>query len=281
MAVGERRYVWAMTEQALKSKRSCIFCSATTGLSREHLLPDWLQGVFPDVDFVTHYRVIGRSEHDRREWDARPFRDKVRFVCHTCNNVWMSQLEDAVKPIMIPMLKHGPCVMDRRAQELLATWALKTCLVFQASQTSAPPIAPRIHYAHLAREHRPPSQVSIWLTSHYRARFDQINSVYVQRPLGLRSSDTRFAPEDDVAYLCFLAVSWVGFVVTGHAYATDSHIAYDGQLGDALLQVWPVCPDAVRWPPRAMMDQDLVEALALPEEGLSLVLRPSEQRRLV
>jgi hypothetical protein len=281
MAVGERRYVCAMTEQALKPKRACIFCSATSGLSREHLLPGWLKGVFPDVDLVTHYRVIGRSEHDRREWDARPFRERVRVVCQRCNNVWMSQLEDAVKPIMIPMLKHVPCVIDRRAQELLATWALKTCLVFQASQTGAPPIAPRIHYTHVAREHTPPSQVSIWLTSHYRARFDGINSVYVQRPLGLRSSDARFAPKDDVAYLCFLAVSWVGFVIGGHAYATDSHIVYDGQLGDALLQVWPVGPDPIHWPPRTMMDQDLVEALALPEEGLSLDLRPSEQRRLV
>jgi hypothetical protein len=234
-----------MTEQRLKSKRSCIFCSATTGLGREHLLPDWLQGVFPDVDFVTHDRVIGRSARDRREWDARPFRDKVRFVCQGCNAVWMSQLEDAVKPIMIPMLKHGPCVMDCRAQELLATWALKTCLVFHASQTSAPPIAPRIHYAHLAREHKPPSQVSIWLTSHYRARFDEINSVYVQRPLGLRSSDARFAPDDDVAYLCFLAVSWVGFVVAGHAYATDSHIAYDGQLGATSLMTDVGAPQVV------------------------------------
>jgi len=106
-----------MTERASNSKRSCIFCSATTDLSREHLLPDWLQGVFPNVDLVTHFRAIGRN--DRHEWDARPFSERVRFVCVRCNNGWLSQLEAAVKPIMIPMLQHRPCVVDRRAQELL------------------------------------------------------------------------------------------------------------------------------------------------------------------
>ena len=267
-----------MTERASNSKRSCIFCSATTDLSREHLLPDWLQGVFPNVDLVTHFRAIGRN--DRHEWDARPFSERVRFVCMRCNNGWLSQLEAAVKPIMIPMLQHRPCVVDRRAQELLATWAFKTCLVFQTTQTGAPPIAPRLHYERLGRHPKPPSQVSVWLTSHYRARSDEVNSVYVQRPLGIRSSDARFAPEDDVAYMCFLAVSWVGFVVAGHAYATDSHIIYDGHLGDGLLRIWPEDRDFVQWPPDAMMDRDLVEVLALPEEGLSLVLRPSEQRRL-
>lgn len=268
-----------MKEGTSASKRACIFCSASTDLTREHLLPDWLQDVLPNEDLVVHYRVLGRGNGDRVEWTARPFRQRVRFVCRSCNNGWMSRLEAAVKPAMIPMLNHRACVVDRRTQALLATWALKTCLVFQATQTDAP-IAPRSHYEYLARHSTPPAQVSVWLTSHYRARFDEINSVYLQRPLGMVPSDVRLRQDEDVGYLSFLAVGWIGFVVVGHVYASDSHVSYDGQFGaDALLQLWPPASEFVEWPPRAMMDQDLVEALVLPEEGFSLVLRPSEQRR--
>jgi hypothetical protein len=278
VTVGRRGSV-TVVERAAERHRSCPFCGASSRLSREHLLPAWLQQILPSDELATHYRVTGANATDRIEWSSLPFRQRSRCVCSGCNNGWMSKLESAAKPELSPLLHHRPTSLGRSAQRVLSAWALKTCLVFQATQGRGA-LAPRDHFESLRCTGAPPPQVSVWLTSHYRARYGEINSSYVQRPLGLRPPDGRFEEDPNAGYLCFVALGWVGFVVAGHCYASEGHLDYDGHLGDAMLPIWPVHYDTARWPPASMMDPDLVESLARPEGGLSLVLRPSEQHRL-
>jgi hypothetical protein len=89
---------------------------------------------------------------------------------------------------------------------------------------------------------------------------------------GLRDDST-------AGYLVVLTISWVGFVIVRHTYARETAVTYDGALSDALVQIWPHRAVHVAWPPQHMMDQDLVELVAVPEQGLTLDIRPSEQRR--
>ena len=154
-------------------------------------------------------------EPDRVEWERRPFREKSRFVCKDCNSGWMSGSK-------MPISRSSPAItgeaqpplrLEPASQVLAATWALKTTLVLQGTQSDKP-IAPPDHFAHLRAQRQPPSNVTVWIGSHYRARFDPINTVYVQKPLSLEPLDDKLEP-GHFGYVCFLAVGGLSFLVIG------------------------------------------------------------------
>jgi hypothetical protein len=57
------------------------------------------------------------------------FTKKIRVVCQSCNNGWMSRLENATKPILLKLTQGEPTALDREQQTLLAQWiALKVMI---------------------------------------------------------------------------------------------------------------------------------------------------------
>jgi hypothetical protein len=199
--------------------RACIFCGAPPD-SGEHILPDWLRDVLPSGEAVVHFRQVGGGE--RHEWERRPFREKTQFVCEPCNTGWMSRLEGKSKPILTPPItRSGTFQLDSASQEIAATWAIKTVLVFQGTQAPQP-LAPPHHFAQVREHERPPPSVSVWIGSHYRARFDPVNSVYTQKPLTLEPLDEKFVKASRFGYASFLAIGGLSFLVT----VTDTGIAW-------------------------------------------------------
>jgi hypothetical protein len=253
--------------------RTCIFCGGEP-LNREHLLPGWLRDVLPSGDPAVHFRQVGGDEGDRREWERRPFREKTRFVCQRCNGGWMSDLETSARPVLERPIRHARCMLTQSQQTIAATWAFKTCLVFQATQAESP-IAPAAHLLDLRRSRMPPRQAAIWIGSHARSRDDPINSVFVQRPLALEHPDGRFERGGTVGYLCFLAVGALSFVVAPHRFRHRAEITYDGAFDGAIDQIWPDPSGLLTWPPRLMMDREFVEAMTLPPGGFTLRAYPA------
>jgi hypothetical protein len=267
------------TSSASRTARTCVFCGRPAD-SREHLFSDWMHKVLPSQEPMLHFRQLGKDGATRREWARRPFRDKVRFVCCGCNGGWMSDLEKYAAPLLRAPMTKTPCAFDLAQQRILATWAVKTSLVFQASQMDAP-IAPRQHFAHLRERRSPPHQVTVWLGSHYRAREDPANSVFLQRPLRFESEDGRLEDAQlDAAgpgYLNFLAVGGISFVLVGHRFADRISVDYRGHLADGLIRIWPNSAATVAWPPQYMMDQDLIESITLPPSGFIATVWPADR----
>lgn len=54
---------------------------------------------------------------------------KINTVCHTCNNGWMSQLEQKNVLRLKPMLLNTPITLDPGGLKLLTEWAVKTTMV--------------------------------------------------------------------------------------------------------------------------------------------------------
>jgi hypothetical protein len=252
--------------------RSCIFCGAPAD-SREHILSDWLRDVLPSDETVVYFREIGR-EGDRIEWERKPFREKTRFVCTSCNGGWMSRLESASKPILTPAVtRQGPFRLASASQAIAATWAIKTVLVFQGTQAPEP-MAPPDHFAHLREFERPPPSATVWIGSHYRARFDPLNSRYVQKPLSLEPLDNRLIePPGRFGYFAFLAVGGLSFLVIGHGYRNRVVIDCREPIKDAVTKIWPVTTPAVSWPPAYMMDTELIDVLFERDEPPVLDVR--------
>lgn len=180
----------------------------------------------------------------------------------------MSDLEKAARPVLEDAIQHKRSLWTSDDQAVAATWAFKTCLVFQASQTDRP-LAPRAHFAHTREYRRPPPQAAVWVGSHFRARDDPVNSVFVQRPLSLQEVDSEVV-RDGFGYLCFLAVGGLSFVIVGHRLRQEVEIKYSGSFDQALIQVWPDGEGLIVWPPYLMMDRDFIDVIALPPGGFSL-----------
>src|SRR4051794_130046 len=111
--------------------RICLFCGGTP-VTREHLWPDWLRRkVQIAIPFPHHIEeeVDGTPTRDI-SFEHPPYDQQVRAVCATCNNGWMSHVEETAKPILEPLLEWRGRVLHRRLQRELATWALMKAAVF-------------------------------------------------------------------------------------------------------------------------------------------------------
>ena len=239
--------------------RTCIFCGELAG-SGEHLLPAWLQGVLPSDEPLLHYRQIGRDASERQEWIKRPFREKAGVVCNDCNTGWMSRLENQAKPILSPAVARAslPLRVTLTEQRIAAAWALKTVLVFQASQTGS--VDPAFHARYLRDRQEPPEQVVVWFGSNYSGRHGDAAASYVQRPLSVvmdgLEDDAR-----DFGYAAFLAVGSLSFFVVGHQYRNRVDFRLNNMARDMFIPLHPATGETVSWPPGLMMDEEFVDVL--------------------
>ena len=63
--------------------------------------------------------------------DARSQKQKV--ACISCNNGWMSELQNLTKPILLPVLLGERKSLSQRKQKILATWATMFVMVYETT----------------------------------------------------------------------------------------------------------------------------------------------------
>ena len=54
---------------------------------------------------------------------------KFRVVCESCNNGWMSQLEESVKPFILLAIRHENMVLNSQQVAILARWVVMKVIV--------------------------------------------------------------------------------------------------------------------------------------------------------
>jgi len=112
-----------------QERKTCVFCGGFN-LSKEHVWPDWASKVLTDNPSPAHHEWHNTysdkgtvvKESGMRPRQGSTFTKKIRVVCKTCNNGWMSRLENATKPILLPLIQGEPALLDREQQTLLAQW---------------------------------------------------------------------------------------------------------------------------------------------------------------
>ena len=237
--------------------RTCIFCGLTAD-SREHLLPEWLQGLFESEEQHVYWREVGGQ---KTSWKKKGFTEKTKVVCASCNHGWMSQLETVAKEVLSPAIARSmvPWRFDLQSQWVAAEWATKTSYVFQGQNQIAPPSRPML----LRMNGKPAPQVSVFLGSHYRALRDPGNSVYMQKPIQAfwEGNDPETAQE--FGYLCFLAIGGVSFLIVEHRFDEYIEIVLGEQTSKMFDKIWPRSTREVHWPPEALMDLELIEPFFL------------------
>ncbi len=164
----------------------CLFCGRTwkpgvVSKSDEHVLGQWIRRLEENHPAEQRsYRVGFELDEDAKELiEAQPqvvFRKtalltlKTREVCEDCNKGWMSDLEEAAKPIILQLARSAKAgiaiALSREAARKLAIWAQKTALTYEL--TSNGPRVGNLVMGHQLRQDNPLHGSLVWAARHPR-----------------------------------------------------------------------------------------------------------------
>lgn len=148
--------------------RGCIWCGEVGSTTEEDVIARWIARLFierfwPLSPNFAIQRLDGRW-YDADEATAQPAK-RVGIllpVCASCNNGWMSRLEDAVRPTLSKLIFADPVTVTGRDLDVLAAWAFKTLVnaVFESHRRAAD-LVPAELRDHLRDRGCPPPDVSL------------------------------------------------------------------------------------------------------------------------
>lgn len=146
------------------SKVTCAFCKKERQKSNEHIWPQWL------LDYMAFRKGTFVSKHlgSPPDGDVLSKREQSMNslvygrVCETCNNGWMSKLENETSPLIKDAVRNGDDAEEWRPADckLVATWAFKTALVLNPASNYRQ-IVPEKHYADLYMQKEIPQYIVV------------------------------------------------------------------------------------------------------------------------
>lgn len=134
--------------------RRCIFCNEVIvgNRSKEHVIPQWLINHLNSSDNTLTQGVAHGVEGKVLEVRLHDMMSYVQGkVCEECNTGWMSKLESAAKPILLPLIEGGKSLSDLSNEQrvLISRGAVKTAYVVSATAPKGSNINPE-HMRHIA-----------------------------------------------------------------------------------------------------------------------------------
>jgi hypothetical protein len=225
---------------------------------------------------ATHYRTtaaaspprIGTAlEHDK-SWSAGDAEVVVRAVCATCNSTWMNNLDQAVKPIIVPLIRNRSQAVNEGKRTLLATWATKIAFLLEHTRsvsdlTGRRALVPPGAHRELYERHLPPALTRLWML---RVSPPVIGAWWRTGPVPVFWFDPDAARELGApnGSLATFVTGMLGFQLL-YAPATE---AYDdlarrrSVLGAQFMRLlWPPS-EPLDWPPPAALDAATLEVVA-------------------
>jgi hypothetical protein len=117
----------------------CPFCHRKHRSKRgEHIIPKWMSREFPNAKWELEDQL---TKHVRKS--TRYIHLTTPLPCPRCNNGWMSDLEKASKPILVPLMHGVTSILTPRDQIIIALWLVKTAMVYDLDAEKR---APRPRY---------------------------------------------------------------------------------------------------------------------------------------
>jgi hypothetical protein len=227
-------------------KRSCVFCGFQGKLDKEHVIADWIGDELPEVGKGTHRRT-GAFGVPEAEWRNDAHTSRVGTVCPDCNQGWMSEIENGVRPWLSPVLHGYGFTYFPAGMTTVATWAAKTALVI-VSDADSFGREPFVAFFH---DRRPSTGTAVWVGSwslgpekHYRSRVP----VLIDGEPG----------DPPNAYSVNFTVGHAAFHVFQHWSSQPTHHGFEPPMSTSLLPIWPPPSTPVTWPPsRPLTETDL------------------------
>jgi hypothetical protein len=243
---------------------TCIFCGESFNAQRkrsdEHASPKWCGKLLPDEGKAQHSRV--EETADGRTVEDQGYRNPITTVagdvCKPCNEGWMHELEESCEGIVGHLIQGHARKLRYWRQVLVATWAVKTALVWECvspeHRTIPLDVLRMFHEAQ-----RPGARQQVW-----SGRFgDSANEPHsFQRVAGHVIGTPRpDKPGEAHAYLVTLSVGELALVVCGHLLDQPVSFEMPSQFDEQLIPIWRPSLEVVSWPPPEGIDRAGLEAV--------------------
>lgn len=238
---------------AVRVRSHCAFCGKP-GSSIEDVFPKWLASVVPGLEQGDSFEL--RRAHGKSKTNLRYLGLTSRVACKTCNNEWMSQFEQTVKPLLTPAIQNTPTtwasVSDRTT---VARWAFKTALMIDRSSRPDLWTTPDKDFRYLFTHQEPPPSVFIFLCHYAPKPSEEVFPAWA----GNAWTSGQKLPTGEVfdGYRITFSVGHAIFRVYGYAdrdregfVLLPSLTVDDKPVEDAYRQLWPLKPEPHEWPPR-------------------------------
>lgn len=237
----------------------CIFCGRG-GLSKEHVLPDWLQELFPRSSTDTHtvgsFDWIRIPEHvmpiqntERRQGQAGT--RKVRVVCRaTCNNGWLSRMETATKPLLLDLVQGYSRTLTVADQKLLATWIAKTAMVAEFVKKDQVTVGQATRDRFYANP-EPPAHWNIWIA--FYSGTEWLAGNIFHHGVGMYMPPLEMMPGVKNTHYTVITLGRLMCICTG-CEDERQEIKLDARMDQAVRQLWPAIGRDIAWPPERSID---------------------------
>jgi hypothetical protein len=224
--------------------RTCLFCDQKATTS-EHLLSEWILDLLGSSFSAEAW--LGKNR-ERRTWRGRgpSAQLKVKWLCDGCNNGWMSDLETKVRYLLGPLIHDLSIPLDRSAQQLIATWCVKTSMVTEAVGPPQGWFYTRAEREHLRATLSLPTGSFVWLG---RCKTSDLSYCDGRKLFGANQ-------EGFVVTLVAARLILQTLTVRPTRSFTE-----EMTRRNPLIQVWPPSrPHS--WPPPVSLDEQQLDALA-------------------
>jgi hypothetical protein len=230
--------------------RSCIFCSERAS-SKEDAWPKWLMQYFPSGGSIN----VERGERALNTWHAEKPRLEIRYVCAKCNNTWMSELENSVKPIILSIIENELDLIEYESQKKLSLWAVKNAMVYEYLYPKRYPFYTESERHSFHNEASMPENTNVWI-----AKCVDFPGVYTEARDYRGVLSQRL--EDCLTYVTTMAFGPLALqVVSSHLLAPiNTSITVDSRPGpwnEIITCIWPIINNQIAWQPKMGLNGEL------------------------
>lgn len=250
----------------MPGRMPCLFCKHefTTSPSphertKEHIFGDWTTPFLKNPSGPgTQIRwEETRESRERTSYPAHPAQQTVQGVCQECNSGWLSRIQTAAKPLLLPALKSR----KRRSygesgQEALGVWAFRAGLM--AGIRGGPAAIPESRLHDFYESRKPPELCRIWIAATPYRQFTYINHVAFKvfpEDAEPPPSVNAFADVLGLGHVAFCILYW------GDTKPNTGMGRLHSEFGNALTQIWPVTKP-IQWPPKKVITFQGLDRLA-------------------
>ena len=280
-----------MRQAIVPLPKACIFCGVRAKLTREDFFPVWFRQLYPrPEDFATRRinaegswnevdpqtgKLITKIAKSRMAGSGDLADQTLRVVCASCNNGWMSRLQEAARPHLLPYIQGSWPRLSPRTRERISSWAAMFAMVteFANPQRVAIPAIERKVFSH---DLRPPIGSYIWVG---RLAGD-LPYWFHQRALRMAEDSLDVGP----------VTSQITTITLGHLLlqvytSTSDLLAFDPKARakeQGLVLIWPASAKPVRASDLPVRDAEQVRDLAYTHltdavlPGVATVSRPMD-----
>ncbi len=216
--------------------------------------------------FPTGARVnVKKTGDEVHRWiTGKPLDFTSNNFCESCNNGWMSEIENRTIPVLKPMIEgkiEGEQIyLNRKAQHMIALWAGMRAMVIRSSRTGANPPEVEEWAQQMFRSRKLPRSWHVWIGA-YAGRL----------PAHYESNDIHpfTSPErstlDRSDFRGFVVSLIAGYLAVKVAALSRSRSL--DRSGSAIVRIAPFERPRVKWPPDGVITDDSI--VAFYEMGLT------------